>query len=115
MILEELKQQIDYLYDKGCGKMIVLITTADKSVGGRAGTEINSVYEGMDWEHNQVRIQPEIKLVRQGNSRDDAMQPIVRSYTYPNNRTRKVIVCCKCEQILRKDDNYCSRCGQKIS
>lgn len=41
------------------------------------------------------------------------MQPWVKTYEL-NGRKRKIILCPKCENHLRKDDKYCSNCGQRV-
>ena len=114
MVLKELKQHVDYLVESGHENDTVIVTTVDNSVGARAGSGIYSINAGFDWEHGQIRIQPETKLVRYGNSRDDCLIPRIEVYEYPNGRKRHIINCRRCENQLKKDDRYCSRCGQMV-
>ena len=114
MILKELKRHVDFLVKNGHENDTVIVTTVDNSVGARAGSEVNSINPGIDWEHGQIRIEPKTKLVSYGNSRDDGMLPLVEVYESPNGRKRHVITCRRCDNLLKNDDRYCSRCGQMI-
>ena len=40
--------------------------------------------------------------------------PRIEVYEYPNGRKRHIINCRRCENQLKKDDRYCSRCGQMV-
>ena len=31
-----------------------------------------------------------------------------------DSRIRHLLLCLKCQNQLRKDDNYCSHCGQRV-
>ena len=114
MTLKELKRHVDFLIEEGHENDSVIVTTVDDSVGARAGTEVNSINSGFDWERGQIRIEPKTKLVKYGNSRDDALLPRINVYEYPNGSKRQIINCKRCENQLKKDDRYCSRCGQMI-
>lgn len=91
----------------------ILITTADNSIGGRAFVAATTLSEGFDWERGQLRISTEEKIIKYKNNRDNVIHPVVRHYDI-NGRNSTVISCPKCENKLRKDDCYCSRCGQKV-
>lgn len=64
MNLIELKNKIDHILTMhpDYADHIVVVTTSDSSVGGRAYSEIRSIYNGFDWEQNQVRIDVVDKL-----------------------------------------------------
>lgn len=113
MILSELKQQVDFLDATDHGNDIILVTLSEASVGSRASTGVTGLYLGFDWEHGQVRISTEKKIVSYDKDRDKEMLPRRKDYDV-GTRIRHLILCPKCENQLRKDDNYCSHCGQKI-
>lgn len=113
MKLYELKKNVDFLISNGHEQDAVLITLSDSSVGARASTGITGIYSGFDWEHGQVRIAAERKFTTYENNRDREMIPVMRDYDI-GSRIRHLLICPRCENHLRKDDNYCSHCGQKI-
>ena len=73
MTLAELKKIVDAYYE---GKYVnpdevnVIITLEEMSMGPRAGTGVESIFMGFDWESNQLRIQPKEKLVRYNKQSD---------------------------------------------
>lgn len=66
MNLSEFKQRIDFIYNstRTPDNIEVVITTSESSIGGRAKCSIRRVDKGIDWEHNQVRIEPSNKLIK---------------------------------------------------
>ena len=64
MNLKELKARIDFLIEAypDAENLEVVITTKGNSAGGREYTNIESINRGFDWEHNQIRIDPEDNL-----------------------------------------------------
>ena len=66
MNLKELKDRIDFLYEvsRNPEQINVYITISEKAIGGRAKCGVKSVGLGADWEHNQLRIEPEDKLIK---------------------------------------------------
>ena len=66
MNLKELKDRIDFLYEisRNPEQINVYITTSEKAIGGRAKCGVKGVRLGADWEHNQLRIEPEDKLIK---------------------------------------------------
>ena len=64
MNLKELKARIDFLIKAypDAENLKVVITTKGNSMGGREYTNIKSINRGFDWEHNQIRIDPEDNL-----------------------------------------------------
>lgn len=113
MTLSELKKQIDFLCDNGHGDNLVLVTLSESSNGSRAATGITGIRSGFDWEHGQVRISTEKKIISYGKDRDNAMEPRREDYDI-GSRVRHLLLCPKCQNQLRKDVNYCSNCGQRI-
>lgn len=113
MKLKELYEISKSLVEQGKAEDEVLITLSEPSVGARASAPINSVYAGFDWEHGQIRIEPKNKLINKLKDRDKQLDARIIEY---NNLGRKHIIrkCPICENHLKKDDNYCSRCGQAI-
>lgn len=113
MVLSELKKQVDSLCDTGHGDNPVLVTLSESSIGSRAATGITGIHSGIDWEHGQVRISTEKKIISYGKDRDEVIEPRREDYNI-GSRVRHLFLCPKCENHLRKDDNYCSSCGQRI-
>ena len=113
MVLSELKKQVDFLCDTGHGGNPVLITLSESSIGSRAATGITGIHSGIDWEHGQVRISAEKKIISYEKDRDNAIEPRKEDYDI-GTRVRHLLLCPKCETHLRKDDNYCGNCGQRI-
>ena len=113
MVLLELKKQVDSLCDTGHGDNSVLVTLSESSIGSRAATGITGIHSGIDWEHGQVRISTEKKIISYGKDRDEVIEPRREDYNI-GSRVRHLFLCPKCENHLRKDDNYCSSCGQRI-
>lgn len=113
MVLLELKRQVDFLCDNGHGDNPVLVTLSESSVGSRAATGITGIHSGFDWESGQVRISIEKKIISYEKDRDNAIEPRKEDYDI-RIRVRHLLLCPKCKNQLRKDDNYCSRCGQRI-
>ena len=113
MILSELKKQVDFLCDNGHGDNLVLVTLSESSIGARAATAITGIHPGFDWEHGQVRVSTKKKIISYGKDRDNAIEPRKEDYDI-GIRMRHLLLCPKCENQLRKYDDYCSNCGQRI-
>lgn len=113
MILSELKNQVDFLCNNGHGDNLVLVTLSESSIGSRATTGITGIHSGFDWERGQIRISTKKKIISYEKDRDNAMEPKREDYDI-GTRIRHLLLCPKCENQLRKDDNYCSNCGQRI-
>lgn len=113
MILSELKKQIDFLCDNGHGDNPVLVTLSESSIGARAATAITGIHPGFDWEHGQVRVSTEKKIISYEKNRDKAIEPRKEDYDI-GTRVHHLLLCPKCQNHLKKDDNYCGRCGQRI-
>lgn len=114
MTLSELKRKIDFLCELGHGEKDVFITLSEKSVGVRASAGISGINAGIDWEARQVRISPDRKLISYDKDRDQPIQKIKWDLDMGNGKTRHLLICPKCNSHLRKDDRYCSSCGQRL-
>lgn len=114
MVLSELKKQVDFLCDNGHGNNPVLVTLSESSIGSRAATGITGIHSGFDWEYGQVRISTEKKIISYGKDRDKVIEPKREDYDI-GIRARHLLLCPKCENQLRKGDNYCSNCGQRVN
>lgn len=113
MLLKELKKQVDFLMEHGHQNDPVLITLSDPSVGGRANSGVLNILSGFDWEHGQIRLEPEKRLLSFEKDRDLALPAIHKVYDL-NGRKRNLFKCPKCENHLQKTFHYCPKCGQKI-
>lgn len=58
----------------------IMITTADRSIGGRAFVYATWIREGFDWESDQIRIDTDEKVLKYKNGRDAAKSPVIRKY-----------------------------------
>lgn len=114
MTLLELKQQVDFLCEIGYGEKSVLVTLSDRSIGARAAASITSINAGFDWETGQIRISTDKKLISYDKDRDLPMVAIKWDCDMGNGKIRRLLICPKCDNHLRKDDRYCSCCGQKL-
>lgn len=85
----------------------IYINLTEPSVGQRAFIDVLSVYQGFDWEMNQIRIEPSKPLIRKFNDRD-LPKPKIKNNMFNN------YICTSCNTSVNKNDNYCSNCGQCI-
>ena len=113
MNLKDFKDRINACYDhcKNPEEIEVLITLDTPSMGPRASSGIGSVNIGFDWEANQLRIEPKLRLERKGLTRDNNRPKIY------NNKPDSVLNgywCPRCQQGVDEKDKYCKHCGQKI-
>ena len=113
MKLKQLKENVDYLIEKGFSENEVYITLSDTSIGERAKVSFNYIVNGFDWESNQIRIEPNEKIIRYKNNRDNILPPKQKIYFIKERKTI-VLKCPKCETKLRKNDIFCFHCGQKV-
>ena len=92
----------------------IMITTADRSIGGRTFVYATWIREGFDWESDQIRIDTDEKVLKYKNGRDAAKSPVIRKYEQAG---KKFVVrkCPACENKIGKEDRYCKYCGQKIN
>lgn len=118
MKLKELKATIDSLCKHATSHktddLEVVVQIAEPSIGASACVGINWVTRGIDWESGRINITPSKELVRKGNSKEDVIAPREELYDYGNGKKRIIRDCKMCDSQVRKDDRYCSKCGQKI-
>lgn len=110
MTLNELKRSVDTCVQFGHGNDVVLITLSEPSFGWRASIGIRDIYPGIDWEYGQMRIEPDEAICKKGRAKDDLLPMHIYAYTAP----RRFYSCPICETHVKKDDHYCSRCGQHL-
>lgn len=114
MNLKELQEIINYKVKnlKGHKKaedIPVLVTLAESSIGARASSNIKYVGMGIDWENGQFRMEPTLKLVREGSSLND-IKPAMRE----EFGGVKFWVCPRCVMKIAKNDSFCRHCGQRL-
>lgn len=112
--LADLKAYIDQIAEtsnwENLDKIALYITLAENSIGSRAYETVRCVGMGIDWEHNQFRIEPTQNLVHKGNSIQDAKSIVCRPYD-----GRNYYWCPTCQGRVSKGDRYCRACGQKLN
>lgn len=114
MTVDSLKNKLEFYANHGHSNDVVVIELKEPSIGGIACTGIKHISSGFDWDNGKIIITCDDAVLRYKKDRDVPQSAVRIIYTkYPN--TRPVIHCPICENKLRKDDKYCSRCGQAIS
>ena len=106
MKLKELKDRIDFLISrKNNADKQVSIVLQQFSVGGKANSIVEQVYEGTDFDSDKIFIITKNDLIiKDKNTVEIKQDPI-----FP-----KRFVCNGCGSYVDKDFNYCSCCGQKL-
>lgn len=105
MTLEELAHKVDLLLSHcGQGKQVV-VTLDTPSMGARACANVVDISNGIDWEDGQVRIAVDRPIMEKSKDRDAPM---------PKAKTSNGYVCRACGHFVRKNDRYCSTCGQNV-
>ncbi len=105
MTLEELAHKIDFLWNNFKRDSQVVVTLNSSSMGGRAFANVVDICHGIDWEAGQIRIAVDKPIIEKNKDRDVPM---------PKAKTSNGYVCPACGYFVRKDDKYCSTCGQNI-
>lgn len=86
MKLKDLKHRIDFIYEQYKNRpeipdnLDVVITTSERSIGGRAKVDVSAVHRGIDWEHNQFRIEPTCKLIKLSEVENDGRKYFLSDY-----------------------------------
>ena len=113
MRLSEMKNIIDVYIAEGLGDAFVFVALNEPSVGPIRTTEITELYPGFDWDSGKILITTKDKICRLERSKDDLFPMILFVYKY---ETKTVVEahCPRCEGKLKKDDNYCHECGQRV-
>lgn len=107
MTFGDLKRKVDFL-QKRCvdENMPVLITLSDSSIGARAFSEISSITTGIDWENQQIRIEPAVKLYADSRMESGLIRESFSGVNF--------WACSKCRMKVSKDDLFCKHCGSRI-
>lgn len=113
MTVYEMENILSELIKRGKGDVHVIVSTDDPSVGSRAFVEICSIMEGFDWETGQIRIETKEHVVSKMKDRDNAIKAKEVIFHVGSRETRKR-KCPSCGGFVRKDDRYCSCCGQRV-
>lgn len=115
MKVSELYEAFGKYIKRGHGDDEAVILLQESSMGASAAEEVDTCEAGFDWDSGRILLIPEKPLLHYGNERDKA-QPAVR-ISYRNNYDGKIkptLHCPQCETKLRKDMQYCPRCGRKV-
>ena len=106
MTLEELARKVDFLWNNCRRDKPVVVTLDSASAGARAFANVVDIRDGVDWEAGQIRIAVDRPVIEKNKDRDAPM---------PKVKTMNGYVCPACGYFARKDDKYCSTCGQNIT
>lgn len=113
MKTSELYEVLNKYIERGHGDDEVVILLQENSMS--AAEAVHTCETEFDWDSSRILLVPEKPLLHYGNARDRA-QPAVR-ISYRNNydgKIRPTLHCPQCEAKLRKDMQYCPRCGRKV-
>lgn len=107
MKLKELKDRIDFLISRrnNADKQVSIILQ-QFSVGGKANSIVEQIYEGTDFDSDKIFIITKNDLIIKDKNNAVEMK---RDPVFP-----KRFVCRGCGNYVDKDFNYCSCCGQKL-
>lgn len=105
MTLEELAHKVDLLLSHCRQGKQVVVTLDTPSMGARACADVVDICDGIDWESGQVRIAVDRSIIEKSKDRDVPM---------PKAKTSNGYVCRACGHFARKNDRYCSTCGQNV-
>ena len=107
MKLKELKDRIDFLISRrnNADKQVSIILQ-QFSVGGKANSIVEQIYEGTDFDSDKIFIITKNDLIIKDKNNAVEMK---RDPVFP-----KRFVCGECGCYVDKSFNYCSSCGQKL-
>lgn len=115
MRLEELKRIVDFYMATGHENDHVVVNIDELSFGPSAFASVVQVYDGFDWEANQIRIKTNKELVGRGNERDAVKAVFAKMEISPRGKETLVMWCPTCQTVVsKKSVRYCSACGQRI-
>ena len=86
MNFKEFKDRIESICNISIGKnedlenLEVVVTIDNPSVGGRAKSKVKGIYRGIDWEHKQIRIDTEDKLIKDDSNKLQQIQEVVNNH-----------------------------------
>ena len=111
MKVKQLYETLKFYLSSGAieDDMDVVITLSDGSVGPRACVGIKSVNPGMDFEHNQFRIEPQEKLFINILRMESPVGTIKETFG-----GMSFTACGRCHEKVAKYDKYCRNCGQRL-
>lgn len=108
MKFKQFKNLIDRIYKEKSHDFDVIIALDEISVGGIASTNVDQIYQGIDWDMNKIIITPENPIIKKYKDRDIPIE-IKKDPVFP-----KRFICTACGYYVCKDDNYCKHCGQAL-
>ena len=111
MRLDELKKTVDLFVKDGHGGNEVVVSVAEVGFGTAPYSPVVDVSIGIDWEFGQVRITAKDQIIRKFKDRD---KPIPKISTKGLGDGMFPYICPDCGRKVRKNDKYCSHCGQNI-
>lgn len=115
MTVKELQDLLQRYILVGHGSDSVVVTLNQPSVGARACTKVTEIFPGFDFEAGQMRIETQDKILSFTKDRDIIMPPWEnQAKTGKDGKVIKSRLCQKCDSKVRKGDNYCSCCGQRL-
>jgi hypothetical protein len=109
MKFKQFKELIDRIYKEKLNDFDVIIALDEISIGGIASTNVDQIYQGIDWDMNKIIITSEKPIIKKDNSRD-----IPVKIKHDLSISSKVI-CPICNEYVSKSDNYCKHCGQALT
>ena len=110
MKLIEMKRAVDFLCETGHSENTVVVSLNEPSIGGSAASAVENIFSGFDWDKGKVFIGVKDRICRKGRSLKDEKEMVIWKYS----SARTFYTCPNCENIIKKDSNYCSSCGQKV-
>lgn len=115
MNLLKLKQIVDLSFNTTHEpeSVSVVITTCGESVGAREFSDVSFVGLGFDYEHGQLRIEPNDKLYKENKTSKDAQQILLIEYLYDKRKSQSYH-CPICKAKVPSDSKYCSYCGKSL-
>jgi hypothetical protein len=111
MRLDELKKTVDLFVKDGHGGNEVVVSVAEVGFGTAPYSPVVDVSIGIDWECGQVRITAKDPIIRKFKDRD---KPSPKLCMKSFGDGMLPYICPECGMRVRKNDKYCSHCGQNI-
>ncbi len=118
MTVNELHAQTQAAITMGHGEDEVKIDLNMASIGPRASSGVDTAYLGFDWDHGSFHISPSLKLVLDGFRRDDPKTVLIyedKVMSRAKGRPYLIRYCPRCQNSVKKNQRYCSVCGQALS
>lgn len=109
MKFKQFKELIDRIYKEKLNDFDVIIALDEISIGEIASTNVDQIYQGIDWDMNKIIITSENPVIKKFKDRD-----IPVKIKHDLSKSSKVI-CPICNEYVSKSDNYCKHCGQALT